>query len=193
LSGLGLGITNANAAAINMTIPGGEYSGGPYTLGFEFRVINTEAVGSLGVYDSGMDGIAAPATVGIWDTSGNLLVSAVVPSGTAGRLDGFFRYVDITPFTLIAGIDYVIGSYLNDTASSYLTGQGGAGSVDPNVVLVNNRYGATGTFAFPDVTTNTGGAWLGANFEAAAVPEPATLALIGLGLLGFGMVRRRKQ
>jgi len=37
-----------------------------------------------------------------------------------------------------------------------------------------------------------GSAWLGANFQIAAVPEPAQAGLLTLGLLGLAL-RRRQQ
>ena len=74
--------------AINLTSPGLEYSGAPYTLGFQFSVASNTSIISLGAYDSGQDGLVQAAQVGLWDLSGNLLTSAVVSSGTSGTLIG---------------------------------------------------------------------------------------------------------
>jgi len=57
-----------------------------------------------------------------------------------------------------------------------------------NVVLSN--WDGTATLA--GVTTQNGEICVGANGCALTVPEPGTLALLGLGLAGLGLSRRRK-
>jgi len=189
---------HAQTAAINLTTPGEEYSASPYTLGFEFSVNSSTTITALGVYDSGGTALGAPAEVGIWDTSGDLLASATVPSGTGGTLDGLFRYTSISGFNAVAGTDYIIGAYLSTgNASSLGTDQGGTGSVNSDVNIILDQYSESDDFAFPSLTDNhAGGAWLGANFligtASTSVPEPATLALLSLGLAGVGFLRRRK-
>lgn len=198
-----LGIAGqVHAAAINLTTPGWEYGSGLYTLGFEFTINTTFTVDSLGVYDADQDGIATPANVAIWlATGGSPIVQATVPQGTAGDLENFFRYVAITPTLLSVGTNYVIGAFLpNDgsglnLASSVNTGQGGAATIDPHVTIIQDRFSNfDSSFGFPTATnSHPGGAWLGANFRATTtVPEPGSLALLGLGMTGLAFVRRWK-
>jgi Domain of unknown function (DUF4082)/PEP-CTERM motif len=185
----------AQAAAINLTTPGGAYQGGTYTLGFEFTVSQNMAVTSLGVYDHDKNGLASSSRVGLWDTSGNLLASTTVGAGTAGELDGYFRYNSINPFNLTAGVNYVVGAYLNDMAASLFTAQGGSGAFDPLVTVVKDRYAGASALTFASTSNGHQGAWLGANFrfnESATVPEPSTLLLVGLSLAGLSLLTRRK-
>ena len=60
----------AQAAAIDLTTPGAEYNGGAYTLGFEFTVASNRTITSLGVYDSGANGLSSNAQIGIsWEVT----------------------------------------------------------------------------------------------------------------------------
>ncbi len=192
---LAFGVSPVRAAAITMTSPGAEYGGGLYTLGFKFTVNSSVTMTHMGIYDSGQDGLQSGGRVGLWDTAGNLLTSAVVLAGNAAMLDGYFRYAAIAGYNLIAGTEYVIGSYTTDLASSLFTGQGGSGSVDANVNLIEDRFSNfNSAFSFADTTNNTPGAWLGANFrwESSRVSAPGTLALVGLSLFGLLAAGRRR-
>ena len=99
------------STAISLVTPGPEAVEAHRTLGFEFSADNAQSITALGAYDSGRDGLAGAATVGVWDLFGNLLASATVPSGTGGTLDGDFRFVAITPLALAVGQHYVVGSW----------------------------------------------------------------------------------
>jgi hypothetical protein len=192
-----VGFATASLAtpAVTLTSDGEYYSGAPYTLGFSFTVTGNQTITALGAFDQNSDGLAGAADVGLWDANGDLLASAVVPSGTGGTLDGEFRYTAITPFALTAGTTYFVGAYEpDDNASSLNTGQGGSGFVNGNVTIIQDQFAYNGTFEFPSVTDEyPGGAWLGANFELGSVPEPSTWALLGLGVFGLGFALRRAK
>src|ERR1051326_2462513 len=56
-----------------------------------------QTIYALGFYDSG-DGLATSYTLGLWDSSQNLLATALVTPSSP--LIGDFRYANITPVTI---------------------------------------------------------------------------------------------
>jgi len=81
------------------------------TIGWSFSVVSTDiTVTSLGIYDSGGDGLADAHAVGLWTSGGTLLASTTIPNGAGATLLGSYRYVAIAPVALSAGQTYVIGA-----------------------------------------------------------------------------------
>jgi hypothetical protein len=187
---------HANAfEAIDVTSPGLTYSGAPYTLGFQFSVASNVSITALGAYDNGNNGLNGAASVGLWDSSGNLLVSTAVPAGAAGLLIGDFSYATISPYALTANTHYFIGAYEpSDLATSLNTGQGGSGSINPLVTIYQDQFSSFNyAFSFPGSTnSHPEGAWLGANFST-GVPEPATWATMLAGFAGLGFLGYRRN
>ena len=75
--------------------------------------------------------------------------------------------------------------YLTDFSTPIL-------SANVNLGTLLNLQG--GRNAFIGFTSSTGGAWENhdiVNWQFTSVPEPGTLALIGLGLVAGGLLRRR--
>jgi hypothetical protein len=193
----GCGAAQANAGvAIDLTTPGALYSGSLYTLGFSFTVASTQTITALGAFDDNGDGLNGSAQVGLWDSSGDLLTSAVIGSGASGALDGLFRYAAITPFVLTPGQTYFIGAFEpDDNASSLGTSQGGLGTINPLITVDQDQFSNfNSAFSFPDTSNGfAGGAWLGANFQFGGVPEPATWALMLLGIGAIGASARKSR
>lgn len=185
----------AQAAAIDLTEIIFEYDGSTWTLGWKFSVTAPTSVESLGVYDSGQDGLAGPAQVGLWLASGGApLVQTTIAAGTDASLDGYFRFAPVSSTALTPGIEYLVGAHLDGDATSLF---GGNGIVDPRVSVIDARYSAVGSgFGFPDQTDpgTDGAAFLGGNFQLTAVPLPAAAWLFGSGVIGLaGLARRRSQ
>lgn len=170
---------------------------GQYTLGFQFMVTEEVRLVTLGVFDGGAPGLDSDAQVSLWldDLAGTLLASATVQQGTGALLDGHFRHVAIGPVSLSPGILYVVGAYLAaGEATAFNMGAGSSsGHFDARLSNVFDRNWDDG-HDFPlgsDGVANA--AWLGANFQLAPVPEPASAGLLLAGLLGGGLWRRRSR
>jgi hypothetical protein len=176
----GVGVQPADAAAISFSSTA--VNTGEFSVGFEFDVLVPVEVTALGFYDYLADGLAESHAVGIYDSSGTLLLSGTVVPGDP-LIDGF-RYTTVAPFVLAAGAGYRIAAVTGADAYAY---NPNSFAVDPAISYVRSRYTASSTLVFPTGTDTLTG-YFGPNFEFEAVPEPATLLLVGIGL---GAVARR--
>ncbi len=190
----GTSTAQAQVAAITLTEAGPSFESAPYTLGFAFSVAQDLRLTALGVYDHGGDGLDAAAQVGLWLDGGNdALLLADVPGGDNAALQGLFRWAPVAPIVLQAGVVYLVGAYLDGgTATSFGIGSTGTATVDPRIQLLGDRFG-DGFFniIYPGESDGANGAWLGANFQLAPVPEPASAGLLMLGLAAMAWRRRR--
>jgi len=191
-------------------------STGAFVLGWQFSTTNFNVqVTALGVFDNNAknslpDGLAEAHTVGIYNSVGTLLVSAVVPAGAVGTLNNFYRYTNISPIILAPNSSYTVA----DTNVNEVFAFGGPGTVPQppatttgiaiaasNAAVFNANGGAT--LAFPTSKPNqpTGYTFFGGpNFlvgtlTPAGTPEPgASALLIGTGTTGvLFLMRRRKK
>jgi len=204
---------SANAAALSFTlgdVVGNFSDSNNRVVGWSFTTNAAITVTDLGFYDAGADGLTQSHAVGLYTSTGMLLVSGTVPGGTLGTLDGLFRYVDVADTTLAASTTYVIGAVLLGSADlwTWLPVYGGVGAssftADPAITLGpagSARFECCTYTAleFPDQLIgvaepgNPRNAFLGPNFQLALapVPVPAAVWLFGSALGVLGGVRRK--
>jgi hypothetical protein len=195
LLGLALAFLQATASTFaqtpSLTFDDGRQIGtvGNVDYGFEFTVNQSFTIGSLGVFDLGLDGLVESHLVGLFATSGTLLASTTVPAGTAAPLINQFRYSAITPLTLAAGLNYRIGVYYPDGNEPLLDYASNL-VVDPRLTIVGGRWGR---FGFHDPSADNTALHVPCIFgpNMLIVPEPATISLLVLGALALSCRRTK--
>lgn len=171
------------------------------TVGWEFNVLSTVTVTGLGWFDPQL-----AHDVGIWDSKGDLLGSAVVAAGATDPLDGLFHTKGLlTPIILSPG-EYIVGGQnfcgplgfqgcLNNNTEQLAFGV--TPTTDPRISFVQGVFSSGSAFEFPNNPTGTPDCCWGPSFSVAAdaaVPEPADASpLLAIGILAAALLARRRH
>jgi hypothetical protein len=191
------------------------------TLGWSFTLSVPVDVLSLGFFDVGGDGLNEPHLVGIWDSDGEMVISAGINRGTSNPLAGAYRYAQVQPTRLLAGRAYVIGATvpLGQFVTPLPEDPGEALDMDlypyhnviPHTIALDSHVsldanalafpGSAGPIGTPGpgqlnlpLERNVDGYYFAANFRFDVVPEPVAMLLVTVSavpILGRRLSRQR--
>lgn len=166
------------------------------TRGWEFNVVEPEGVmvTHLGLFDYTANGLTFPHRVGIWNSLGELLVSAEIPSGILAPLDsdGLFRFVSVTPIFLSARDNYRIGAqYFDGDSNDLVAIQADSFEIDPALEYVRGVFERrVDTLTYPtEAVAAIDPSAFGPSFQIAPIPEPS--GVVYLGVSAIALLRSR--
>jgi hypothetical protein len=193
-SALALGARPVGALTIDpiLTLNGDQTTNtgdGPWTLGFSFTTSSTQTFNALGLADYGSIGLSQTHDIGLYDTSGNLLASALGVTGTANAVQDGFVWAAINPITLNAGT-YLVGASgeWDFDAYSYL----GTVNIDTGYTYNGSRFTRGLPLAFPSESDGLQPGYFGANISASAAAVPGPLPVLGVAAT-FGYSRKLRK
>ncbi|MCB0824782.1 MAG: DUF4082 domain-containing protein [Armatimonadetes bacterium] len=189
----GAAITSISGGTRFVNYHAGDTPTDPGMVGFKFNVNANTNMTHLGIWaDNDTSGLDEEHQVGLWRVSdGALLASAFISNADVLEGDFYFEALG-SSVALTAGVDYIVAAaYWFGGLDGYISE--GTYGTDSNVNLVNAVFPDAEALGFVMPGGNTVGnaGRVGPNFKTDAVPEPATMAVLGLG--AAALLRRRKK
>lgn len=166
-----------------------------------FDLVATLATGTVGTVGSTYNILPGDLNFTVWKDVGfvNPLTRTTFTPATLGAEAGYAQFADDimlgsgTSLVGLAGINALGGAFLNSSTTYANTAAGDAYFVDPVpfYTLAFNAFNNTG----PGVSINATHVAINAAgvVDFNQVPEPATLALLGMGLIGMGVSLRKRK
>jgi len=200
---LGLAVPQATASLVLDVGPGGSRQTCPncgtasgQTFGWVFDVSSTIKIGGLGAWASDAVPLSRNVEAGLWTDTGTLLASTTISDSSPAEAsigEGNWRVEAIATLTLTPG-RYVVGMTFFDDFP--LAQFGTDFTTIPEIAYVGPRQSSAGPdsgLSFADIAFPGSNGVFGPNLQLAELPEPATLGIFGLGLLGLGWAARRRR